>query len=150
MRIGIFIDGITMYHGVMDKKFHFGEFKEWIKGKDEVTIAQYFNSVDNTEAKKMFFSHVYKSGFELNIRKSIYNNAKEKYIPNGQDTELIIQALINKDKYDKLVLVSGKHDFLPLCEHLTLQGKEIEIIGFKNSIHKVYNKYKQRYIDILL
>ena len=147
MKIGIFIDGLTLYHMVKREQFDFRKFKEWLIQNNEPTILMYFNSLDNTETKKPFLNHVYKSGFELNIRKPLYNKIEEKLIPHGQDTELIIQAIHNKDKYDKFIIITGKHDFVPLCEYLTLQGKAIEIIGLKNTIHNLYEKYPQRHLE---
>lgn len=147
MKIGIFIDGLTLYHMTKREQFDFRELKKWLIQNDEATILIYFNSLDNTQTKKPFLNHVYKSGFQLNIRKPLYNKIEEKIIPHGQDTELIIQAIHNKDKYDKFIIITGKHDFVPLCEYLTLQGKAIEIIGLKNSIHHLYEKYPQRHLE---
>lgn len=150
MRTAILIDGLTLFHSTRDEKIYFQELKEWIKQDDEITIAKYFNSLDNLETKKAFLAHVSKSGFDLHITNTIYNTKEDKYIAHGQDTELIIQAIHNKDEYDKIIIVSGKHDFLPLCEYLTLQGKKVEIIGKKDTIHKLYDKYPQRHIEEFL
>jgi len=54
---------------------------------------------------------------------------------------------MNKDLFDKIIIVSGKSDFLPLVEVLTIQGKLVEIVGFNNNIGNVYSKYNTRFIE---
>jgi len=147
MRVAIFIDGITLFHSMKNKKFHFGAFKDWLVGDDKVTHAQYFNCVKNKETKKGFFSHVYKSGFVLNIYSPIYNKSKKLFSLHGVDIGITVSAMDKIDDYDKFILVSGKHNFLPLCEKLTLKGKKVVIVGFKKVINNIYDKYSLKYID---
>jgi hypothetical protein len=148
MRTGIFIDGVSLFHGLNNKTFNFNTFKKWVS--NNVTYAGYFNCTIKNKKMLSFFSHVHKSGFDLYIKNPVYVSKDQKYVLHGMDTELIIRALDNINKYDKFVLVSGKHDFLPLCEYLTLKGKQIEIISFENSMSKVLVKYDKRYIEEFL
>ena len=73
MRVGIFIDGITLFHGLDGKRFHFGDFKKWLIAEDEAGYAGYFNCVENAGTKKKFFIHVLKSGFQVFIRTPKYD-----------------------------------------------------------------------------
>lgn len=147
MRIGIFVDGLTLYKSMDGRKIPFNRLYEWIRQDDEVTYAGYFTCVNNTEGKKSFLQHVFKSGFELFIRQPLYNRNTEKYIMHGTEVEMSIEAIHNMDKFDKFVMVGGKHNFLPLCEKMTMNGKQVEIIGAKEGINEVYNKYPMRYMD---
>ena len=150
MKIGIFIDGITLFHGLKSEtnvEINFVYLKNWLKESNEITSCCYFNAVENTETKKSFFTHVYKSGFTIYIRKPIKDFLLKKLDVNEMNIELAIEAFAQKDNYDKLIIVSGKHHFLPLCEKLAMLGKEIEIVGFKNNINKCFDKYNQRYLD---
>ena len=147
MRVAIFIDGITLFHSMKGKKFHFGAFKDWLINEDEVTSAEYFTCVKEKESKIGFFGHIYKSGFVLNIYSPIYNTSKDSFSIHGVDIGITVSAMDKIDEYDKIILVSGKHDFLPLCEKLTLKGKKVEIVGFKHVINNVFSKYSIRHID---
>jgi len=64
--------------------------------------------------------------------------------------ELAIEAMCNIDKFDKIVLVSGSKDFLPLCEKFVLNNKRVEIVSFYYSIHTSLRKYDIRYLDHFL
>lgn len=150
MRTGIFIDGITLFHGLEGKRFHFGDFKNWIINNDEPGYAGYFNCVENLGTKKKFFMHVLKSGFKIFIRKPKYDFEERKLDIRDMNIELTAEAMHNMSEFDKFILVSGKHDFLPLCEKLEESGKEIEIIGFKNNINSIFNKYNLRYVEDFL
>src|SRR6056297_634143 len=153
MRVAIFIDGITLFHGLKEMKnqnINFVLLKNWLKEKNNLTSSCYFNATKTIETKKSFFSHVHKSGFNIYIRKPKKNAFIKKININEMIVEFVLEAIIQKQKYDKIIIVSGKHDFLPLCEKLFLLNKKVEIVGFKKNINKVYNKYKQRYLDDFL
>jgi uncharacterized LabA/DUF88 family protein len=150
MRTVIFIDGLTLYHALKNDKIDFSKFKQWLIKDDECKFAGYYNCVVDKRNKKSFFTHVYKSGFDLFIYNPIYSSSHKKHIIYGVDIGITMNAIEKINEYDKLILVSGKYVFLPLCERLSLKGKLIEIVGYKNTINNVYSKYKQRYIDDFL
>ena len=150
MKTGIVIDGVTLFKGLKGKRLDFHKFKDWLSQENEITYAGYFNCVHNNEGKIGFFSHLMKSGFMLFIRNPIYNYMTETYQTHGHDTELIIESIFNMDKFDKFILVSGKHNFMPLCEKMKMNNKNVEIIGFKDSVNNIFAKYPIRYIEDFL
>jgi len=147
MKVAIYIDGITLFHSMKGKKFHFGELKDWLTGDDELVTAEYFTCVKEKETKLGFFGHIYKSGFVLNIYSPIYNKSRDSFNIHGVDIGIAVSAMDKIDEYDKIILVSGKHDFLPLCEKLTLKGKKVEIVGYQNVINNVFEKYSIRHME---
>jgi len=148
MRVAIFIDGVTLFHSMKNKpRIHFGKFKKWLVGDDEVVDAQYFTCVKTKDNKIRFFGHVFKSGFALNVFEPMYNKRKDDFSIHGVDIGIAVSAMDKLDNYDKIILVSGKHDFLPLCEKLTLKGKKVEIVGFINVINNIFDKYSIRHIE---
>ena len=147
MRLGIFVDGKTLFYGLRDKKINFFKFKAWLAEKNDVTYAGYFNCLDNVNTKQSFFGHVFKSGFRIFIRNSIKKFKDDTIAFNLSDIELSLESIMNKDLFDKIIIVSGKSDFLPLVEVLTIQGKLVEIVGFNNNIGNVYSKYNTRFIE---
>lgn len=150
MKLGIVIDGVTLFKGLKGQRLDFYKFKDWLAQENNITYAGYFNCVHTNEGKLGFFSHVMKSGFSMFLRSPIYNHSKESYQTHGFDTELIIESVLNMDKFDKFILVSGKHNFMPLCEKMVLNNKNVEIIGFKDSVNNIFSKYNIRYIEDFL
>jgi uncharacterized LabA/DUF88 family protein len=150
MKIGIFIDGSTLYYGLKSRKFDFRTFRDWLLQNDELTTGMYFNSFNNIESKKSFLGHVYMSGFKLYIRDPIYNQTEDKLNISISDVEFATEVMSKMDEFDKAIIVSGKYSYLPLCEKLTLNSKAVEVVGFKNSVNKNLRKYPIRYVDDFL
>ena len=147
IKTAIFIDGITLYHGLNGNLINFNEFKNWLNENNDNKIASYFSCVDKSNTKHKFFMHVHKSGFQMFIRKPKYDFVKRILDTIDMNIELTTEAMMHINDYDKFILVSGKHDFLPLCEKLADNNIEVEIVGFKNNINKIFNKYKLRYVE---
>lgn len=142
MKTAVFIDGVYLFRGLKGRKINFTEFKDWlVREEQDVTVLKYFNSMHDDERKKKFLHHVTQSGFDLYVREPYYSAQRESYFSLGVDVELAIEAVYNMDRYDKIILVSGTRDFLPLCEKLTLNNKKVHIVGFSDSIHKTLRKY---------
>jgi len=147
MKTAIFIDGKTLFYGLKDKRINFNNFKSWLLEKNKDNFSGYFNCLDNVNSKQSFFGHIFKSGFKIFIRNPIKNYNDDTIAFNLSDVELTTEDIKNKDKYQKFILVSGKNDFLPLVEELATEGKEIEIVGFKDNVGAIFSKYKIRYIE---
>lgn len=62
------------------------------------------------------------------------NHHLSDMIQKGVDVGLATLALIHKDKYDGLVLSTGDGDLLDAIEHLSEQGKRIELLVFKDAV----------------
>ena len=150
MKIGIFIDGRDLFCGLNGKRINFGKFKKWILSDGEDGYAGYFTCVDDIEAKINFFNHVKHSGFYVFVRKPKYDIEKKCFVFGSMNVELAVEAMYHVNDYDKFVIVSGKHDFFLLCKKLENLGKEIEVIGFKNTVSNIFNKYNIRYIEDFL
>lgn len=146
MTVGIFIDGIYLFNGLSGKKFDFEQFKDWVSGSDNVTVCKYFNNMHLDERKHGFLKHVSMSGYDVHVREPLYNSIKDKYLTIGVDVELSVEAVYNIDEFDHVIIVTGSRDFLPLCEKLTLNNKHVTIVGFRDSVNSVFNKYD--FIDL--
>jgi len=150
MRIGIFVDGVYLFKGLNGKRLQFDSFKKWLCKTEFVTVSKYFNSMHNDTKKRLFMTHVAESGYDLHVREPFYSLSRGQYYNIGIDVELAIEAMSNIDKYDSIIIVSGSRDYLPLCEKLTLNNKNVTIVGFKHTIHKLLHKYNIRYIEDFL
>ena len=72
----------------------------------------------------------------LEIRK----NGKKEYKGNV-DAELVLHTIINMDKYDKAVIVSGDGDFHCLVEYLDKNNKLEKILTPNKRYSSLLRKY---------
>ena len=116
-----FVDGQNLYLGTkgMGWKVDYKKFRTYLKDKLDVVKAYYFIGYDITN------NDIYKSlqsaGFIL-IFKPTYKNCDGKRKGNV-DTDLVLQAMIDFNNYDKAVLVSGDGDFYSLVKYLKKNDK---------------------------
>lgn len=67
-----------------------------------------------------------KYGFVLIFKETLKN--KDGCIKGNCDAELVLQAMIDYEKYEKAVVVSGDGDFACLVRHLRKQGKLVKVL----------------------
>lgn len=78
----------------------------------------------------LFINRLVKIGYTPKV-KAIYHR-KGKYQNSNWDDEIIEDALELIDKTDKLILVSGDGDFIPMLKAYRKQEKQVHIICFQN------------------
>ena len=124
-----FIDGTnlhlsTKYLGwLIDWK----AFREYLQKRHNVTHALYF--VGYMQQYEWIYSYLKRYGYEL-VYKPILT------LPNGKtkgncDTELVLHAMIELEKYDKAVIVTGDGDMACLVEYLSSINKFKLVIACK-------------------
>lgn len=112
-----FIDGTNLHLSTK----HLGwlidwkEFREYLQKRHNVTHAFYF--VGYMQQYEWIYNYLKRYGYEL-VYKPILT------LPNGKtkgncDTELVLQAMIELEKYDKSVIVTGDGDMGCLVEYLS-------------------------------
>lgn len=73
-----------------------------------------------------------------------------KKIPKSDaDIEIAVDVLSQASQLDKIILVTGDGDFIPLVRALQLQGKIVELVGFKNvssELRKLVDKFHSGYL----
>lgn len=149
MKTGIFVDGENIKRSLTKgKNIDYSKLLVWLAKKRKVTEAHYFNAQDR-EANYdpwPFFGHVNKSGFTIHIGEiTKINGIRKQY---GIDSHLSIKAARLMENYDRLILVSGDYDFLPLLKEAVSAGKSVEVVSFKDCLHPIYKElYPVRYLD---
>ncbi len=64
------------------------------------------------------------AGFELVFTQAVTSRRDGKLVTKGNvDTDLVLRAMIDRDRYAHAVIVSGDGDFHPLATHLASVGK---------------------------
>lgn len=155
-KVNIYIDGANFYHGLKtvnfrysDIFFDFKKFVENIVREDELVKVYYYNA----PLKENLNKYVYWNQMKLFNRlkkipkfdvvlckrqKRLDNNNDEYYVIKGDDIHLSLDMLRDacKDKYDKVILISGDGDFAPLIKYVKEEGKEVVGYYFKNSVSR--------------
>jgi len=116
-----FIDGQNLHSGVRQAgwKLDHKKFREYLREEFNVTRAYIF--IGYMEEQQDLYNVLQEAGFILFFKPLLrYEDGTFK---GNVDAELIVQALIEKDKYDQAVIVSGDGDFSSMLRHLNGENK---------------------------
>lgn len=89
-----------------------------------------------------FHSRLRDSGFKV-IEKPIRwyrDSAGERYGKANADLDMAVDMLLQSERLDRLVLVSGDGDFVKVVEALQNRGSRVEVIGFNNVSANLQNQ----------
>lgn len=116
-----FIDGQNLYLAIRDLgwKLDYKRLRVYLREKYGVGTAYMFMGFLPSNQK--LYSFLQTVGFVL-IFKPILED-KDHRVKGNVDAELVLQAMIDFDKYGKAIVVTGDGDFYCLVKHLDLNGK---------------------------
>jgi len=122
-----FIDGQNLYLGTKDMgwKVDYKKFRIYLRDKLNVEKAYYFIGFD--AANNDIYKSLQSAGFIL-IFKPTYKDCNGKRKGNV-DADVVLQAMIDFNNYDKAVLVSGDGDFYSLVKYLHKKGKLKKVLA---------------------
>ena len=122
-----FIDGQNLYLAIrdLDWKIDYKKFRVYLKEKYGVATAYMFMGFmpSNQELYKFLQS----VGFIV-IFKPILENEDHK-VKGNVDAELVLQAMIDINAYNKAIIVTGDGDFYCLVKHLDLNNKFEKVLA---------------------
>ena len=116
-----FIDSQNVNLGIRELgwKLDWHKFRIYLKEKYCVDTAYMF--IGYIEENQDLYASLQKYGYIL-IFKEILKN-KDGFVKGNCDAEMVLQAMIDYEKYEKAVIVSGDGDFACLVRHLKKQNK---------------------------
>lgn len=116
-----FIDGQNLNLAIRDLgwQLDFQKFRVYLKDKYNVTRAYYF--IGYVEGNSVLYTSLQQAGYLLVFKPTLYD--KSGKIKGNCDAELVLQAMIDYEAYEKAVIVSGDGDFTCLVNYLRDQGK---------------------------
>lgn len=116
-----FIDSQNVNLGIRDIgwKLDWKKFRIYLKEKYGVETAYMF--IGYMEENQDLYMSLQKNGYIL-IFKEILKN-KDGFVKGNCDAELVLQAMIDYEKYEKAIIDSGDGDFACLVRHLRKQHK---------------------------
>ncbi len=107
-----FVDGNNLYLG-LDWKIDYARFYTYLERKYSVIKGYYF--IGYIPKYKLLYQDLQRAGFDLVFKTVVKQNGKFK---GNCDAELVLQAMIDLNNYDRAVLVTSDGDFACLAKHL--------------------------------
>lgn len=132
-RVGVFIDVQNMYYSaknLYNARVNFGNILDSaVQGRKLIRAIAYVVKTKTGE-EKIFFEALEKLGLEIREKElMIYGGVKKA----DWDVGICIDAVSIANKLDTIVLVSGDGDFIPLVQHLKMNGCRVEIMAFRET-----------------
>ncbi len=116
-----FIDSNNLHLAIKELGWHldYGRFRKYLTEKYHVIKAYIF--IGYMEQHKDLYKSLQEKGYILIFKPTlVYKDGSTK---GNCDAELVLQAMIDFDNYDKAVIVSGDGDFFCLVDYLVKQKK---------------------------
>ena len=147
--MGIFIDVQNLYYGaknLYDAKVNFGEIVKAGVAERKLIRAIAYVVRTPTGEEKPFFSALTNLGIETKERdlQIFFGGAKKA----DWDVGITIDAVRLSPSLDAIILVSGDGDYIPLVEYLQNQGKQVEIMAFKETSSAKLMEVADGYTDL--
>ncbi len=103
----------------MGWKLDFARFRVYLSDKYHVKVAYIF--IGYVEGNASLYAHLQKMGYICIFKPTLlYKDGTTK---GNCDAELVLQAMIDYDEYDKALIVTGDGDFYCLVKHLLDKNK---------------------------
>ena len=122
-----FIDSQNIYLGIqrLGWKLDWRRFRIYLEEKHGVEVAYLF--LGHLPENQNLYRSLQKKGYVLVFKQVAWRAGR---IPKANvDAELVLQAMIDYDQYEKVVLVTSDGDFACLVRHLLKQGKLERVIS---------------------
>lgn len=150
-----FIDGQNLHMGTAKRssgawKIDLKRFRTYLSDKYQVEKAYYFLGVVNKEYQELY-AGIQLAGFELTFREHSSTMVGKK--KGNVDSDIIfhvMKRLYRREKFDRIVLVSGDGDYKLLVDFLIEERKLLKILfPEKRKASSLYKKLGSEYFDAL-
>lgn len=149
-----FIDGQNLYMGTKSSpnpwKVNLERFRIYLNKKYNVEKAYYFLGYVQEENQELY-EEIQNAGFILIFKE--HNSAMLGKKKGNVDTEIVFQIMrkvYKKERFERIILVSGDGDYKSLVDFL-IEEKKFEKILFPNKdrASSLYKKFDIRYFAFL-
>ena len=128
-KVSVYIDGANLYFAaqVASLKIDYKQLYTWFQSKSKSVKLNYYTAFDPEDTKQIdFLNQMEDTGYRI-IKKPI--KIYENFTKGNMDIELAVDALMQLEEYETLVLISGDGDFNYLVKALDQQGKKSIVLG---------------------
>ena len=122
-----FIDSQNLNMGIKNLgwKLDFKRFRVYLKDKYNVSVAYIFIGYASTNQD--LYSSLQKSGYVLIFKPTIPD--KNGNLKGNIDADLVLQAMIDYNDYEKAIIITSDGDFYSLVKYLYEHGKLFAVIS---------------------
>lgn len=124
-----FIDGQNVHRSVREQGWNL----DWTLLRGELRnrfgVSRALLFVGFIAENEPLYAMLRAAGFELVFTQAVTSRRDGKLVTKGNvDTDLVLRAMIDRDRYAHAVIVSGDGDFHPLASHLDSEGKLTSVL----------------------
>ena len=147
-----FVDGQNLYLGTTQNNWKINHFKfrKYLKDKYKVEEAYYFLGYISEEQQDLY-NNLQKAGFIVLFKEHSANLKGEK--KGNVDTDIvfeIMKKMVDREDFNKIVLVSGDGDYKKLVDYLIKKDKFKKILFPNNDFaSSLYKKLGSEFFDYL-
>lgn len=146
-----FIDSQNLNLGIQSLgwKLDFKKFRLYLKNK--YNIVEAFLFIGHVDGNESLYTELQRCGYVLVFKPTLSIKKKNKtQIKGNVDAELVLHAMIEKENYNKAVIVSGDGDFHCLIDYLDKQNKLEKILTPNKKYSSLLRKFNhKKYISNL-
>lgn len=148
-RVGIFIDVQNLYYSarnLYNAKVNFGNIAKAAQADRKLIRSIAYVVRTQTREEKPFFEALYHLGIETREKdlQEFFGGAKKA----DWDVGLAVDAIRISQLLDVIVLVSGDGDYCPLVEYLKNQGRQVELVAFRETASSKLIELADDFIDL--
>jgi uncharacterized LabA/DUF88 family protein len=146
-----FIDSQNLNLGTLDIgwKLDFAKFRLYLRNKYNVQKAYLF--IGYIEKNTNLYQKLQEFGYVL-IFKPVLSVKKENGViyKGNVDAELVLHTMIQKENFDKAIIVSGDGDFYCLVEYLYKEGLLCKVMTPNSKFSSLLREFGDYIVDITL
>ncbi len=146
-----FIDAQNLHAGVdsLGWKLDYKKFREYLRTELDVKRAYLF--IGFMEEHQPLYSALQEAGFILHFKPLIRHD--ESAIKGNVDADMVLQTMVDIERYEQAVIISGDGDFAGLIRHLAGLSKLKQVIipnrSNYSSLFKRLNEYGDVYFTFM-
>ncbi len=148
-RVGVFIDVQNLYYSAKNlyhSKVNFGNVVQAaFAGRKLIRAIAYVVRTETGE-ERPFFEALKNLGIETKERDiQIFLGGAKKA---DWDVGIVVDAIRISPTLDAVVIVSGDGDFIPLVQYLRNQGRQVEVVAFRETASSALVEEVDCFIDL--
>ncbi len=148
-RVGVFIDVQNLYYSAKNlyhAKVNFGNVVQAaFAGRKLIRAIAYVVRTETGE-ERPFFEALKNLGIETKERDiQIFLGGAKKA---DWDVGIVVDAIRISPTLDAVVIVSGDGDFIPLVQYLRNQGRQVEVVAFRETASSALVEEVDCFIDL--
>jgi len=148
-RVGIFIDVQNMYYSarnLYNAKVNFSNIIKIATGNRKMVRAIAYVVKTTSREEKPFHEALSHAGIELREKdlQEFFGGEKKA----DWDVGLSVDAIRISALLDTIIIVSGDGDYCPLVEYLKNQGRQVEIVAFRETASSKLVEMADDFIDL--